>query len=490
MNLSTTKTSFPKSPTSQSQYICYSPFPVTPRVSRRHVTLAALPTLLFAYVLFIRTRHVSQSFWLLGDQILYWRWALGSWRDLPAGGGPTSVGGTTLGPIFVWTVWAIRHLVGPWTQNLPHSGSIGLSIIQSAADAVLFVAIWRRFDSMALGLATVLVVASAPYDMAFNATIWNPPLAVAFVKISLAIILLADRRESIWWAASATAAALLAAQSHSSAIFFAVPVAASFLGREMLARRWVHLWRQAAALTAVVALLEIPYLANLLTTTVASTRPTMVVRSVADTLAEPQRLRPVASFAALVNGTQFILVRPWAFSGFGLVLVACAAMLAWRARRDLTLLGATVAPMLCAVIGFSFWQNAYDHYWFLTIAPSAALTMTIVATSWRKTATPVAWLLVALAIVAQPWRLADALTFHRLPEYGALVEGSREIRSRTSEVRAIETEFALPPSTDRTFLFEVLGGRVTPQGRVIATIQRSGQAIFRPVQPDATARTE
>src|SRR5262249_60184353 len=115
-------------------------------------------------------------------------------------------------------------------------------------------------------------------------------------------------------------------------------------------------------------------------------RPTLVVRSVADTLAAPQRLRPVASLAALVNGTQFILVRPWTFTGFGLVLMACAAVVAWRARRDLTLLGATVAPLAGAGIGFSFWQNAYDHYWFLTIAPSAALTMTIAATSWQKTA--------------------------------------------------------------------------------------------------------
>jgi hypothetical protein len=59
-----------------------------------------LALVLFAYLLFIRTRGISQTFWLLGDQMLYWRIALGSWRDLPIGGGPSQVGGTTLGPVF------------------------------------------------------------------------------------------------------------------------------------------------------------------------------------------------------------------------------------------------------------------------------------------------------------------------------------------------------------------------------------------------------
>jgi hypothetical protein len=453
-------------------------------LSLRRVSLPVLAALLFAYLLFIRTRHVTQSFWLLGDQILYWKMALGSWRDLPAGGGPTSVGGTTLGPVFVWTIWIIGRVVGPWTDNLPHAGSVGLSILHSAADALLFVAIARRFESIALGLATILVVVSAPYDLAFNATIWNPPLAVAFVKTSLAIVLLAHGRASVWWAAAATAAALLAAQAHSSAIFVVVPVAASFVVRELAAGRRTGAWQTVAALAAIVLLLEIPYLVNLMTASVA-TRPTLVVRSVSDTLAEPQRLRPGASLAELASALQFILLRPWTFRWFGVLLGACAAIFAYRARNDVTLVGATLGPMLCAVIGFSFWQQAYDHYWFLTIAPGAALIMTVaVTTAWKNAAGPVGWLLVVLAIVSQPWRVADAMTFHRMPEYGLLVDGSREIRRRTNEVQAIDTDFALPASTDPSFLYVCLGGRVRPQASLIATIHRMGEATFRPARAE------
>src|SRR5262249_59699087 len=133
------------------------------------------------------------------DQILYWRMALGSWRDLPIGGGPSSVGGTTLGPIFLWLLWGIRQIVGPWTYNLPHAGGIGLGILQSIADTVLLCAAWKRLASFPLALAVTLVIASAPYDMALTATIWNPPLAVALVKLTPACVLLRAGRYSLTW---------------------------------------------------------------------------------------------------------------------------------------------------------------------------------------------------------------------------------------------------------------------------------------------------
>jgi hypothetical protein len=86
--------------------------------------------------------------------------------------------------------------------------------------------------------------------------------------------------------------------------------------------------------------------------------------------------------------------------------------------------------------------------------------------------------LALLFAVAQPWRLSDSMTMHRLPEYGPLVRGSQEIRRRVTEVRGIETEFELPPSSDRQFLFEILGGHVTPTAPLRATIEKTGRVRF------------
>jgi hypothetical protein len=456
------------------------------RTTDREQGLSARTALLlavFAYLVVVRTWNISRTFWLLGDQILYWRIALGSWRELPIGGGPTSVGGTTLGPIFVWILWAIRHIVGPWTDNLPHAGGIGISIVQSAADVYLMAAIWKKAASWALALAVTLFVGTSPYDMALTATIWNPPVAEALVKISIATVLGDTFDSSVWRGVTATATSLLAAQTHSSAVFVAAPVIVSFTVRDLIARRWGGALRHALCSAAVILVLESPLLLHSMTHPEQTVRPDLVVNSVAYTIAHPAALRPAASFGALGAACAFILLRPWAFAWFGAVLAAGAGLTAFRARRDLLLACVTVAPLLCAGVAFSFWQLPFDHYWFLTIAPSAALTLAFALTAWAPARLVVAAALAVAAVLMQPARIADGMTIHRLPEYGPLARGSRTIRQRTAEVRGIETQFALPPSTDRGFLYGVLGGRIGPDSQFTAIIGSEGQVSFRPVGP-------
>jgi hypothetical protein len=439
----------------------------------------------FIYLTFLRTRGISQTFLLLGDQILYWRMALGSWRQLPLGGGPSSAGGTTIGPAFCWVMWAIRQLVGPWTQNLPHAGGIGLSVIQSAADALLLVALWRRFASVAFALAVTLFIATAPFDMALSACIWNPPLAVAFVKTTMALALLGEPGGTIWWSAAATASAVLAVQVHSSAVFFAVPLIASFTARELLARRWRLASRVAGASAAVVLALELPFLLNLVVHPDTNASPVLVVNSVSYALSHPEALRPVAAFRGLVGGLQYILVRPWTFGWLGTVLVASAVVTAYRTRHDATLFCLTVGALISTVAGFSFWQQSFDSYWFLTIAPSAALTIALALTAWRPAAPFVAVALAAWVVWAVPARAADALTLNRLPEYAALVRGSKEIRRQAPQVRRIDTELTLYPSVDPAFLYEVLGGRLMQESSFTASIDRTGRGIVTRIAPGA-----
>ena len=444
------------------------------------ILIRTLPLVLCAYLVFIRTIDISRTFWLFGDQTLYWRIALGPWRELPIGGGPSQLGGTTIGPIFCWTLWALRHLIGPWTDNLPHAGGIGLSLVQSAADAFLFAAIWNRFTSLPLAAAVVIFAASAPYDMALTATIWNPPLAVAFAKTAIACVLFGGRARSTGWTVGATGAAVLAVQAHSSGLFFAAPVVASFTLRELLDRQWTRAARIALLTTATVLVLELPYLADRLMQPDKVTRPVAVADSVTYTLAHPASLHPVASFQALSEAMAFILLRPWSFSWMSLLLVAGAAICLYRVRDDVTLAGVTVLPLAAAVVGFSFWQGQYDHYWYLVMVPSASLTLALAATAWRPAATAVSATLAILALLVQPARVADAQTIHRLPEYEPLVRGAHGIRRYTPEVRTIATAFELPRGVDPTFLYGVLGGQLNADARFDATIDRSGHVTFTP----------
>ena len=147
--------------------------PVQHPASRSGLRLAILPAF-FLSTLMLRVWGVSTWFWLLGDQIRDWAIALGPFSQLPLVGPATHVSGYTVGPAFYWILWAIRVIVGPWFDNLPHAGGIGQAIVQSggrrsAAD--------RHLEADAVGLvalATMVLVTTSAYDLALAPLVWNP----------------------------------------------------------------------------------------------------------------------------------------------------------------------------------------------------------------------------------------------------------------------------------------------------------------------------
>jgi hypothetical protein len=453
--------------------------PRRPKSTARAIGRSAAAFALFAGLAFVRVRPISETFWLLGDQIRDWTIALGAFRDLPLTGTPSVVGGTAIGPIYYWTLWAIRHLIGPWTDNLPHAGGIGLSVIQSAADAMLLTALWRRFESFPLALAGVLLLATAPYDLAISAQIWNPALSVALVKISLAAVLLDGAKPALWWSATAMATAWLAVQAHSSAIFVAAPVGACFVTRQLVARRWADAARAAAAIALIILVLQIPFLLHVAGTGSDTVAPARVIRDVSYTLAHPEAFRLRAAFTDVTGAWGDILLRPAHLSWFGGLFLGCAAFTLFRWHRDPLLLGATVVPPACAMAGFATMQGAFHSYWVVSLAPPVVLTFVAAVAGLPLAARRIVSATAAIGVcLAAPLRVGESLTVERLPEYGALVRGSREIKRYTEVVRSISTNFPLPPSTDPEFLYRVLGGRITPDAEFGVVIRRSGRIAY------------
>ena len=455
---------------------------IRPVSMTRLMTRAAPVVAIFVYLTIARTWGISDSFWLLGDQIRDWRLALLPFSELPLTGAPSSAGGVGFGPIYYWTLWLCRVAIGPWVDNLPHAGGIGLSVIQSAADCVLLAGIWKKTGSGLVAVALTLVVATAPLDMALTATAWNPSLSVALVKLTLALLLLAPNRPSLRWAVATTAAGWLAVQAHSTAIFIAAPAIGAFVMLEVTARNWKGALQRARASIEVVLLLQVPFFLHLF---LGASRepfgPTAVIGQVSSTAAAPDTIRVADAFAAVASATDYILLRPWHLEGMSVVLFVAVALAAYRCRHDVLLACASVLPVLAATVGFAFWQSAYDHYWFLTLMPSMVLVLGSSLTVWPRAIPAAGAALLVAAVVAQPWRLADTHTFARLPAYAALVRGSTEIYHFATEVADISVEFPLDPTTDREFLYAILGGRVTTDAPFRASIAASGDVTFTTV---------
>jgi hypothetical protein len=435
--------------------------------------------LLFGYLVFIRTHNISEQFWMLGDQIRDWRVALRPMGELPLHGVPSLSGGTTLGPIFYWVLWLIRVTVGPFADNLPHAGGIGLSILHSGADAFLFYALARRLGSIPLSLAIVLLSATAPYDMALTATIWNPVLATTLSKVTIGTILL-SRDWSVPRAVAVVAMGWLALQAHISGLFVGLAAMAWAVLQPLFDRRPGRTLAAVAAAAAVVVILQVPYVwANLDRT--GPPRRDRIRESIVYSLQNPGQLRPIESARAVATALNTLVWAPSSLPRFGALLTAGAVLALVFFRRQGPVIAVSIAPLLIAIGVFAVWRGRLTElYWYLSLVVCATMSLVIWIARVHPLMIRTALALLALIAVAllQPARFELAWRTHRWPEYGILVRGSRQIARQAPEVRAIVAPF-LPRTSDPAFVYEILGGRIARDAALVAVIDRNGMVSYR-----------
>ena len=434
----------------------------------------------FAALFALRAWDINQHFFLLGDQIRDWQVALRPFWSLPLTGPHSNLGGYSLGPIFYWVLWAIRVTLGPAFGNLPHVGGAGLAALQSAADAFLFFSLWRRVRSPWIALAAVALPAAGSFDAGMSTLIWNPGVASAIAKIAMALFLL-ERRGSQPMLYLTLATAWLALQAHITGLYVTVPIFGWLIGRELVGRQWRAAGDAALAAIECVLVLQIPYALYLLGTSSGELPASGALATMAGAAGRPLWLTLTRSWDAVMSRTNFLLAESWPLPAFGWIVAVAAALVCWRARRDPPLLVVTVLPLATATLVFAPWQQP-ETYWFLVLGPSVAMTLVLGFTTFGppRVTDAFAMGLVAVLVVAAParYRASQNATFFRFPNYGSLLRGSRDIVKRRPDVRDIRTSFELPPSTDRLYLFNLLGGRLNSEGAEVALIAADGSVSY------------
>ncbi len=436
--------------------------------SRVRVAIAGA---LFLYVVLIRTFDLANSFLMLGEQVRDWDVALGSWRDLPLTGAPSTAGGRGFGPIYYWLLWVGRLIVGPFTSNLPHGGGIWVALLQSAADAWLFLVLARRVHII-LALAMVVFIASAPFDISISGVIWNPPVSAALVKMATALALSLGTTPP-WWRVVATAAvAWLAVQAHLSAIFLAAPLMTALIAQPLVDRQWRRAATLAAGIAAALLVLQVPYLIARIQEPAAAAGPSAALNN----MAQAESLQVTKSYGRVVNTTGELLVRQrdaWTFQ-WPFLAVAVIVLVRWR--KDLLLLAVTVGPIAGATVLFSTWTRPYDSYWFLTATTAMVLTFGMAVAALPSVAA-VQW--TGVAVLAgvlgwQPARIAASRDFFSYPQYRTMRIGSMELARRAPVLRDIRVNFAgVHPTMDKYIIYRTLGGRIEP-GAPIGFIDEGG----------------
>ena len=445
---------------------------------------APLPIALLVFVLTLvaRVHGVSEDFWLLGDQIRDWAIALRPFSELPLVGPPTHVGGYTIGPAFYWILWTLRVLLGPWFDNLPHAGGIGQAALQSAGDALLLVAIWRRTGSPWIALATIVITSTAAFDLSLGALVWNPPMGAALAKFATAAVLADWHRQSAVRVAVMAAVAWSAVQAYTGAVFVVLGVFAAMLIDPFVRGDRRLSLRNAAVIALAVLLLQLPLLVFQLTKPhdAAMGAVTDSLRRVLSGESAPEILKSLDGY---VEAVQIIQFTPGHVPGLGWLLLMCGGIVALRYVKDPALLSVTVLPPLAAIAGYALFLGQLDAYYDLSLMPATVLTFVLAVTAMPSPrvaqATAIAVLVVALAFV--PIRLRNAATMFQMPQYGILVDASRRVRSFGQPMQQIRTDFALPPSSSSEFLFEVLGGTIDRRAPWVCVIRANGEVTLNQV---------
>lgn len=431
----------------------------------------AIAALFFAYALTIRTYDITSTFLMLGDQIRDWTIALGSWRDLPLTGPPSVAGGRTLGPVYYWVLWLGRVVIGPFTDNLPHTGGIIVSLMQGIGDTWLLWVLMTRLP-ITLALATSLLVVSAPFDVGLSATIWNPPVAAALAKMAMALVLTLGKQPASWRIAVTAAMAWLAVQAHSTGAFVGVPILVALVAMPLVQRQWRRAGEVAALAVGVIAILQLPFLIAQFRAPETSLAPTMVIES----FTQASSVNIVKSFAAVTDTTGGLLVRGVEGWTLRLTTLLVIAIVGWRWRKDLPLVAVSVGCLAMAVALFATWTRPYDSYWFMTLTMSMALAyaLAIAALPWPRAVQAIGALLLAVVVWQQPGRIEQSRLTFKFPEYRAMLVGSRSLAAQAPVLRDIRITFAVHPSMNKYFIYEILGGRIDRAAAHTAFIEADG----------------
>jgi hypothetical protein len=446
----------------------------------RRALPVAVSVVVFIGTFVIRVRGITQHFWLLQDQIRDWGIALRPFTQLPLVGSPTHVGGYTIGPAFYWILWLIRVLVGPWFQNLPHASGIGQAILQSGVDALLLIAIWKRSGSIWPALTTVVILATAPFDLSLAAVIWNPVMGAILSKAAIALVLLGWPRGSDVRAAIVAAIAWSAVHAYTGAVFVALAVFAAIVVQSLMKEGARASSRRLLLIACVVALLQIPYVVHQMQQRSDDGGMDAVSGSLSRVVTGEDSTRFRASATTYAASVNSIEAAQWAVAAPGWMLLACGVLLAIGYRRDPVLLAVTLLPQLLAIAGYAFWVGFLDSYYYLPILPAAVLTVVLAVTAClpARAAKIVSIAMLACVLAAAPSRVAAAHLFD-MPAYRGLVKASRAIVSMGRPMRAIETSVALPPTADPAFIYRILGGTFDPRSPWVAVIQPDGGVELR-----------
>ena len=410
--------------------------------------LASLPLLIGLYSFAIRATGLEDNFEFDLDQHRDWEMVGVAFADLPLVGTSQSVGGYNWGPIYYWTLKLIRVFLGPFFDNLPHSGGIGLSAIQAFSVALITFGLLKRDFPIIGTLAIVILAASSPKEIGASRSIWNPPLAVSFLYAAIGTWLIWESKIKDWMVFSIVVMlAWFAVQAHEPAIFFAASFISTMILYSFDKDKIFAVFKKGVAAGLIILFLQIPFAADYLTHPDKHASSNHASKSLLMVVTDPAALAFYGSLTTMNTMVQEILLGGNCGSFWYMLLgtVFLLGCYVWyhgsQICRQMLLIA--IGSVTLAWIGFSTTNVIYLHY-YETLEIAAILFVAPLLLHWKNSAIAggLSTVMLLVVILVQPTRIDQSRHAHSTPAYGRAVRAAKQIIADRVTIRAIEVEGA------------------------------------------------
>lgn len=435
-----------------------------------------------AYLLAFRVYDLAGSYALLGEQVRDWGIAQRHFADLPLIGPRSVNSGFDIGPVYYWVLWAGKQVFTPLLGPLPHVGGWVVASAQAIGDAVLVAVLSRTLRSFWLAAAVVVLAGTTTLDASLSAVVWNPPIAEAFAKLTIA---------SVLWPSPPTTGrsiltlvlALCSVQCHATAIFVAAPASAASLFGLLRGRGIVSMGAAASVAGAGTVAWASLYLFRAAEVSPAVPGGSRALSSVTAVLTSPgEHLHPLAGVERVANALDFVYLDPFQGTWPRWLLLASVLLVLLFFFRRAEVVAVSVGPILAAVGAMAIFQGPFGGAYLIlpATAVSVGLALSRLPISARRLA---ALALVLVTVVVQPVRERHILAAYRQPAYGALVKGVTKAAGG-EPIRDIQPAFSVPEGMDVLFMYSLAGGALDAHADRAVVIERDGEIRYVDAPPE------
>lgn len=194
------------------------------------------------------------------NEFIQWSIVQRSFQDLLEHGTNGFESNQELPPLYLYLLWGVRKVADLTSINLPHVGSLYLSILRGISDSMVVGSFALFTQSYSIAIFLGLLLTLSPEYAAYGGALGNLGLSITLMHVSIALFLLVIRYRKTSHAMLAVVFSWAAVQIQAACFFPAVSIMLILLLVDFKNLTYQKLMQRFSAILFSIFVLYIPYL--------------------------------------------------------------------------------------------------------------------------------------------------------------------------------------------------------------------------------------